>query len=60
MKCTKVGKHTCSAWIDISKPSPCVCSGFVNPLRAVAVVSAFYTSLFYEPPSSDFLARLRQ
>ena len=58
MKCTKVGKHTCSAWIDISKPSPCVCSGFVNPLRAV--VFAFYIFLFYESPSSDFLARLRQ
>ncbi len=27
--------QTCAAWIDISKPSLRVGSGFVNPLRAV-------------------------
>ena len=31
-----------SAWIDISKPSLRVCSGFVNPLRTV-IFSLFET-----------------
>ena len=35
--------RSCSAWIDISKPYPHVCSGFVNPLRADSVDLAYIT-----------------